>query len=82
MLFEEEARRLLNIEELEYDLPSDSEKYVASCTSRFNNPEHIAVLGDVMRRLALLKGTRAAVGRTTKISEHWPKLLQRISWLL
>ena len=63
MLFEEVARRLLNIEELEYDLPSDTLKYRAACTSRFNTPEHVAVMGDVIRRLALLKGTRAAVGR-------------------
>ena len=63
MLFEQVARRLLNIEEHEYHLGSDPEPYRASCTSRFNNPEIIAVLGDVVRRMRLLRGTRAAIGR-------------------
>ena len=63
MLFEQVAKRLLDIEELEYSLPTDAEPYTASCQSRFNTPEIIAVLGDVIRRLRLLKGTRAAVGR-------------------
>ena len=63
MLFEQVARRLIDIEELEYSLPSDPEPYEASCQSRFSSPEIIAVLGDVVRRLRLLKGTRAAVGR-------------------
>ena len=63
MLFEEVARRLLNIEELEYHLTTDVERYEAACQSRFNDPEIIAVLGDVIRRLRLLKGTRAAIGR-------------------
>ena len=39
MLFEEVARRLINIEEHEYSLPSDEEKYVAARQSRFNAPE-------------------------------------------
>ena len=63
MLFEQVARRLINIEEHQYSLPSDTEPYKASCQSRFNNPEIIAVLGDVVRRMRLLKGTRAAIGR-------------------
>ena len=63
MLFEEVARRLLNIEELEYALSTDAQPYEAACQSRFDTPEIIAVLGDVVRRLRLLKGTRAAVGR-------------------
>ena len=63
MLFEQVARRLIETEELEYSLASDLEPYEASCQSRFNNPEIIAVLGDVVRRLRLLRGTRAAVGR-------------------
>ena len=37
--------------------------YEASCQSRFNTPEIIAVLGDVVRRLRLLKGTKATLGR-------------------
>lgn len=63
MLFEQVARRLINIEEHQYSLVTDAEPYKAKCQSRFNNPEIIAVLGDVVRRMRLLKGTRAAVGR-------------------
>ena len=59
----EVARRLLNIEELEYSLATDDEPYEAACQSRFSSPEIVAVLGDVIRRLRLLKGTRAAIGR-------------------
>ena len=63
MLIEEVARRVINIEELEYAISTDDHPYEASCQSRFNTPEIIAVLGDVVRRLRLLKGTRAAIGR-------------------
>ena len=63
MLYEEVARRLLDLEELEYHLDSDEEVYEANHQSRFDNPEIVAVLGDCVRRLALLKGTKAAVGR-------------------
>ena len=59
----EVARRLINVEELEYTLETDEEPYEAACQSRFSSPEIIAVLGDVVRRLRLLKGTRAAIGR-------------------
>ena len=45
MLFEQVARRLIDIEEHEYTLATDGVPYVASCQSRFNNPEIIAVLG-------------------------------------
>ena len=62
MLLEQVARRLINIEEHQYSLPSDTEPYKASCQSRFNNPEIIAVRGDVVRRMCLLKRTRAAIG--------------------
>ena len=48
---------------LTYSLASDQELYKAARQSRFNNPEIIAVLGDMIRRLRLLKGTRAAIGR-------------------
>ena len=44
-------------------MPTDVETYVASKQSRFNTPDIVAVLGDVVRRLKLLKGVRAAVGR-------------------
>ena len=60
MLFEQVAKRLIEIEEHEYVLETDDAPYVASCQSRFNNPEIIAVMGDVVRRLKLLKGTRGA----------------------
>ena len=63
MLYEEVARRLLDLEELEYYLDSDDEVYDANEQSRFDIPEIVAVLGDCVRRLALLKGTKAAVGR-------------------
>ena len=63
MLFEQVARRLINLEEHEYSLANDQEPYKAARQSRFNNPEIIAVLGDVIRRLRLRKGTRAAIGR-------------------
>ena len=63
MLYEQVARRLINIEEHEYALADDAEPYRASPQSRFNKPEIIAVLGDVIRRMRLLKGTRAAIGR-------------------
>ena len=59
----EVARRLINVEELEYTLETDEEPYEAACQGRFSSPEIIAVLGDVVRRLRLLKGTRAAIGR-------------------
>ena len=39
MLFEEVARRLINIEEHEYSLPNDEKKYEAARQSRFNKPE-------------------------------------------
>ena len=35
----------------------------AACQSRFSSPEIVAVLGDVIRRLRLLKGTRARIDR-------------------
>ena len=37
--------------------------YEAACQSRFSSPEIIAILSDVVRRLRLLKGTKAAIGR-------------------
>ena len=63
MLFAQVSCRFIEMEELEYSLVSDPEPYAASRQSRFNNPEIVAVLGDVVRKLRLLRGTRAAVGR-------------------
>ena len=59
MLFEEVARRLINIEEHEYSLPNDEEKYVAARQSRFNAPEIVEA------------GARAARPRTVRIARKW-----------
>ena len=63
MLFEEVAAMLLEREELQYFLEADEAPYTARAPSRFVAPEIVAVLGDVRRRLALLRGTRAATQR-------------------
>jgi hypothetical protein len=63
MLFEEVARMLLNREELEYHLACDEERYEASAQCRFDTPEILSVLFDVVRRLAMLRGARATVNR-------------------
>jgi hypothetical protein len=63
MLFEQCAQRLFDLEEMEYSLPTDEVQYVASSQSRFVKPEIIAVMGDVVRRMKMLRGTRAAIGR-------------------
>ena len=54
---------LLHREELEYHLDDDLVLYQADRKSRFDTPEHVCVFGDTLRRLALFKGTRAAVKR-------------------
>ena len=64
MLFEQCAQRVYDIEEMEYSLTTDDVPYVASCQSRFVKPEIVAVLGDVVRRMKMSRGTRAAIGRT------------------
>ena len=63
MLFEEVARMLLDREELEYHLAEDEEKYMARSPGRFTEPEVCAMLGDAVRRLALLQGCRATMQR-------------------
>ena len=63
MLFEEVAAMVIDREELEYYLEDDDAPYRARAPSRFVAPEIVAVLGDVRRRLALLRGTRAATQR-------------------
>ena len=45
MLFEQVARRLVNLEELEYVLESGEEPCAAACQSRFSLPEIAAALG-------------------------------------
>ena len=50
-------------EEIQYDLDDDSAVYPADSKGRFDTPEHVCVFGDALRRIALFKGTRAAVER-------------------
>ena len=59
--FEQLFSFLLHREELEYHLQEDPAPYRARNKSRFDMPEHVCVFGDTLRRLALFKGTRAAV---------------------
>ena len=61
--FEQLFASLLHREELEYHLQEDTAPYRARSKSRFDTPEHVCVFGDTLRRLALFKGTRAAVKR-------------------
>ena len=61
--FEQLFAALLHREELEYHLEEDPAPYRARHKSRFDTPEHVCVFGDTLRRLALFKGTRAAVRR-------------------
>ena len=63
MLFEEFAAMVIEREELQYSLEDDDVPYRARAPSCFVAPEIVAVLGDVRRRLALLRGTRAATQR-------------------
>ena len=63
MLFEEVARMLLDREELEYHLVEDEDKYIARSPGRFTEPEVCAMLGDAVRRLALLQGVRGTMQR-------------------
>ena len=51
MLFEQVPHRLINIEEHQYSLDSGLEAYKASCRSRFNKPEILAMLGDAKLRI-------------------------------
>ena len=63
MLFEEVARRLIDVEEMEYTLPGDTTPYEARSPSRFTDPEVLAMLGDAVRRLKMLQGVRATIQR-------------------
>ena len=54
---------VLHREELQYHLSDDLEQYEARKKGRLDTPEHVCVFGDALRRLALFKGTRAAVKR-------------------
>ena len=46
---------------MEYSLPTDEVQYVASGQSRFVKAEIVAVLGDVVRRMKMSRGTRTAI---------------------
>ena len=63
LLFEEWASCLLEREELEYALDTDTEKYRAISPSRFVKPEILACLHDGRRRLATIKGARMCLDR-------------------
>jgi hypothetical protein len=63
MLYEEVARRLMDVEEMEYKLPGDETPYEARSPSRFTDPEVLAMLGDAVRRLKMLQGVRATIQR-------------------
>ena len=54
---------LLHRDELEYHLDDDPAPYRARSKSKFDTPEHVCIFGDTLKRLALFKGTRAAVRR-------------------
>ena len=63
LTFEQLFKTLLDREELEYQLDTDSTTYCAMLRSRFETPEHVIVFGDTVRRLLLFKGTRMALKR-------------------
>jgi hypothetical protein len=63
LTFEELFEALLDREELEYQLDSDSTPYCAMSKSRFDTPEHTIVFGDTLKRLLLFRGTRMALKR-------------------
>ena len=54
---------LLHRDKLEYHLDDDPAPYRARSKSRFDTPEHVCIFGDTLKRLAVFKGTRAAVRR-------------------
>ena len=77
MLFEQVARRIVNLEELEYALETDEEPYEAACQSRFSSPEIVAVLGDVIRRLRASAGpalTLIGVGGIDSAEIAWERI--------
>ena len=63
LTFEQLFETLLDREELEYQLDSDSSPYCAMWKSRFDTPEHVIIFGDTLRRLLLFRGTRMALKR-------------------
>ena len=51
-------RYLMNREELEYHLASDTVRYIGSSQSRWNTPEFAAVFVDTVRKLQVLQSTK------------------------
>ena len=62
MLFQEVARRLIDVEAMEYVLPGDEIPYKARSPFRFTDPEVLAMLGDP-EVLEVLQGVRATIQR-------------------
>ena len=50
-------RYLMNREELEYHLASDTVRYIGSSQSRWSTPEFAAVFVDTVRKLQVLQST-------------------------
>lgn len=63
LLLHEWAAAILEREELEYSIPSDTQLFQARSPSRFVTPEIIACIGDTQRRMETLMGTKAALSR-------------------
>ena len=63
LTFEQLFLCLFDREELQYDLDSDEEAYVAPAKSRFDEPEFVLPAGDTLRRLLMFRGTRMAFKR-------------------
>ena len=61
--YEELFGCLIDREELEYQLQTDSNTYLARCSSRFDTPEMTIVMGGTLKRLLEFKGTRLALKR-------------------
>lgn len=59
--FEKLFKALLDREELEHQLDSDSTSYRAKSQSRFDTTKHSIVLGDTLKRLHLFKGSCMAL---------------------
>ena len=60
--FDDLFASLVDREELEYDLDGDAAPYKAG-PNRFDTPDFALVFGDVLRRLALLRGVKAVSQR-------------------
>ena len=63
LTFENIFETLQDREELAYSVPGDDMPYVPRATNRFDTPEMVCIMGDVLRRLRTLKGVRASLAR-------------------